>query len=54
VPAFLAMAVFSEWAFLRQVSDRKPQALKRFRWALNANLILGAVILLLTSVAQAG
>jgi uncharacterized membrane protein len=54
VVPFLALAVFSERAFLRQISDQKPEALKQFRWALNINTILGVVILLLTSIAQAG
>jgi uncharacterized membrane protein len=54
VLAFLALAVFSERAFLGQISDQKPEALKQFRWALNINTILGVVILLLTSIAQAG
>jgi uncharacterized membrane protein len=54
VLAFLALAVYSERAFLPQVSDQKPQALKNFRWALNINMFLGALIILLTSIAQAG
>jgi uncharacterized membrane protein len=54
VLAFLALAVFSERAFLGQISDQKPEALKQFRWALNINTVLGVVILLLTSIAQAG
>ncbi len=54
VLAFLALAIFSERAFLGQISDEKPEALKQFRWALNINTILGVVILLLTSIAQAG
>jgi len=54
VLAFLALAIFSERAFLGQISDQKPEALKQFRWALNINTILGVVILLLTSIAQAG
>src|SRR5512147_1850672 len=54
VLAFLALAVFSERAFLGQISDQKPEALKQFRWALNINTILGVLILLLTSIAQAG
>ena len=54
VLAFLALAVFSERAYLRQISDQKPEALKQFRWALNINMILGLTILLLTSIAQAG
>ena len=54
VLAFLALAVFSERAFLGQISDEKPEALKQFRWALNINTVLGVVIILLTSIAQAG
>jgi uncharacterized membrane protein len=54
VLAFLALAVFSERAFLGQIGDEKPEALKQFRWALNINTVLGVVILLLTSIAQAG
>ncbi|HUH97746.1 MAG TPA: CopD family protein [Anaerolineales bacterium] len=53
VLAFLALAVFSERAFLSQISDKQPEALRRFRRALNINLALGAGILLLTSIAQA-
>lgn len=51
---FLVLAVFSERAFLGQISDQKPEALKQFRRALNINLILGVIILLLTAIAQAG
>jgi len=54
VLVFLALAVFSERAFLGQISDQKPAALKQFRWALNINTALGVIILLLTSIAQAG
>lgn len=54
VLAFLLLAVFSERAFLGQISNQKPEALKHFRWALNINALLGLVILLLTSVSQAG
>ncbi|HSB65372.1 MAG TPA: CopD family protein [Anaerolineales bacterium] len=54
VVAFLALAVFSERAYLAKISDQNPEALKRFRLALNINTILGAVILLLTSIVQAG
>ena len=54
VLAFLALAIFSERAFLGKISDQKPEALKHFRWALNINTVLGVVILLLTSIAQAG
>jgi uncharacterized membrane protein len=51
---FLVLAVFSERAYLSQISDQKPQALKQFRWAVNINAVLGMVILLLTSIAQVG
>jgi len=54
VLAFLALAIFSERALLGQISDQKPEALKQFRWALNINTVLGVVIMLLTSIAQAG
>lgn len=53
VLAFIAIAMYSERAFLGQISDQKPRALVQFRWALNINTILGVVILLLTSIAQA-
>lgn len=54
VVVFLALAVISERVYLVQVSDQNPQALKRFRWALNINTVLGVTIILLTSIAQAG
>ncbi len=54
VLAFLALAIFPERAFLGQISDRKPTARTHFRLALNINAVLGLIILLLTSVAQAG
>ena len=54
VVAFLALAVFSERAYLAKISDQNPEALKRFRLALNINTILGAAILMLTSIVQAG
>ena len=54
VLAFLALAVFSERAFLGQISDRNPEALKKFHWTLNINVVLGLVILLMTSIAQTG
>ena len=50
---FLALSIFSERAFLGQISDAKPEALKQFRLTLNINTILGVMILLLTSLAQA-
>jgi uncharacterized membrane protein len=54
VLAFLALAVFSERAFLGQIGDQKPNALKQFRWSLKTNAVLGVVILLLTAIAQVG
>ena len=54
VLAFLVLAIYSERAYLPQISDTKPQALKMYRRSLNINTILGVVIILLTSIAQAG
>jgi uncharacterized membrane protein len=54
VLAFLALAIYSERAFLSQISDQKPLALKQFRWSLYIDTSLGLAILLLTSIAQAG
>jgi uncharacterized membrane protein len=54
VLVFLIVAVFSERAFLEQISDQRPAALQQFRWALNINAVLGLVILLLTLIAQIG
>jgi uncharacterized membrane protein len=54
VLAFLALAIYSERAFLGQISEQKPKALKQFRWALHTNTVLGVIIILLTSIAQAG
>jgi len=54
VLAFLALAVFSERVFLGQISDQKPESLKKFRWTVNINTVLGVAILLLTTIAQAG
>lgn len=54
VLSFLALAIFSERAFLGQINDKNPEAMKRFRRSLEINAILGAVILLLTSIAQVG
>jgi uncharacterized membrane protein len=54
VLAFLVLAVWSERAFLGQVGNQKPEALKHFHWALTGNAAFGAVILLLTAFAQAG
>jgi uncharacterized membrane protein len=54
VLAFLALAIYSERAFLSQISDQKLLALKQFRWSLYIDTLLGLAILLLTSIAQAG
>ncbi len=54
VLVFLVIAVSSERILLPQISARKPEVLKRFQWALNTNVILGIVIVLMTSAAQAG
>lgn len=53
VVVFLALAVFSERVYLPKISDDKPEMLKQFRWTLNVNMILGLLIILLTSIAQA-
>lgn len=49
---FLALAIFSERAYLEKSSSQKPQALKQFKMTLNINIILGLAILLLTAIAQ--
>ncbi len=54
VIAFLALAMYAERAFLPHISEEKPEALKRFHWVLNINTVTGVVIILLTSLAQAG
>ncbi len=54
VLAFLVLAVYSERAYMGQISDENPKALKNFRLSLDINLALGMAILLMTSVAQAG
>jgi uncharacterized membrane protein len=53
VLAFLALAIYSERVYLRQVSDENPKALKQFQVALNITTVLGVFIILLTSIAQA-
>jgi uncharacterized membrane protein len=53
VLAFLALAIYSERAFLGQISDENPEALKKFRLSSKITLIMGLFILLLTSIAQA-
>jgi uncharacterized membrane protein len=52
VLAFLVIAVGSERLFMGQISERKPQALQQFHRALNANALLGVVIVLMTAFAQ--
>jgi hypothetical protein len=52
VLAFLAAAVYSEQALLGRVSDADPGALNAYRLSLRLNLLLGALILLMTAVAQ--
>ena len=54
VLVFLGLAVFSERVFLGKISDENPEALKQFRWALYTNMLLGTIIILMTSFAQAG
>lgn len=54
VVGFLALAIYSERGLLGKVSNEKPEALKPYKQALYTNTILGAAILLLTSIAQAG
>jgi uncharacterized membrane protein len=53
VLVFLALAIYSERVFLKQISNDTPEALKKFRWALKINLAFGLVIILLTTIAQA-
>ena len=54
VLVFLALAIYSERAYLGRISDQNPEALNKFRLAININTVLGLVILLLTSIAQVG
>lgn len=54
VLAFVVLAMYAERAFMGQISNKKPQALKNFRMAVNMNTILGAIIVLLTSMVQVG
>jgi uncharacterized membrane protein len=51
---FLALAVLSERAYLSQIGSRNARALKQFQRALNVNMVLGMVIVLLTMIAEAG
>jgi uncharacterized membrane protein len=54
VLAFLALAMYSERAYLPHISAEQPKALQRFHWALHTNTVLGVAIILLTTFAQAG
>lgn len=54
VLAFLVLAIYSERAYMRHIGDENPRALKNFRLSVNINLVLGVIIILMTSVAQAG
>jgi uncharacterized membrane protein len=53
VVVFLALGIYADRAYLEKISDEKPAALKQFRRAINFNAVLGVVIILLTSIAQA-
>lgn len=53
VVPFIGLAFYSERAYMSKISDQNPQALKLFRQAVGADTILGALILLLTTFAQA-
>lgn len=53
VLVFLTLAIYSERAYLPKISNDKPETLKQFRWTLNINMLLGLLIILLTSIAQA-
>jgi hypothetical protein len=37
-----------------QIGSRNARALKQFQWALRINMVLGMVIVLLTTMARAG
>ena len=52
VLAFLALAFYSERAFLKKISDENPAPLRQFKLALKINTVLGVFIILLTSIAQ--
>lgn len=54
VLAFLVLAIYAERAYMRHIGDENPRALKNFRLSVNVNLVLGLVIILMTSIAQAG
>lgn len=52
--AFLALAFISERSYLGKISEQNPRALNQFQRAAFINTILGLIILLMTSFAQAG
>ena len=54
VIVFLALGIYGERAFLPKIGAENPKPLRQFRLALNVNVILGALILLLTAIAQVG
>jgi uncharacterized membrane protein len=54
VLAFLVLAILSERAFMGEISDKKPEAYKNFKLAINLDTVLGVIIVLMTSMAQAG
>ena len=50
---FLALAIYSERAIMGKISDEKPEMLKKYRLTLGINTLIGILIVLLTTVAQA-
>ncbi len=54
VLAFLILAIYSERAYMRQISDENLKALKNFHLSVNINMILGIAIILMTTIAQTG
>jgi uncharacterized membrane protein len=52
VIAFLALAIYAERAWMARISDQNPAALQHFHLAINANIVMGIAIILLTTFAQ--
>ena len=50
---FLALAIYSERAIMGKISDEKPEMLKKYRLTQGINTLIGILIVLLTTVAQA-
>ena len=50
--AFIGLGIFCERVLVTELSKERPESLNRLRMALSAMTILGAIILLLTAVAQ--